>query len=352
MNDSNSGNDVTTDTTAQTLPPAAQVVQMAGGHVISRAIFAVAELGIADCLKDGSGFSAEEIAQATGTNPASLYRLLRFMAGIGFFVEDADKRFSLTPLGAALQSDAPGYARSTVRSLSGPMAWNAWGEFLHSVKTGETAMEKTFGQSVFDYLSTRPEQSTMFNETMLGFHAEEKPAVAASYDFSGVRTLVDVGGGTGNFLATILLANPELRGIIYDLPHVVAEASDQIESKNLSRRCQIVSGSFFESVPSGGDAYLLSHIIHDWDEERCLKILENCRRSMPENGRLLLVEMVIPDGNDFHPSKLLDIMMLAFTGGRERTEQEYADLLAKGGFKLTRVVPTCSAASVIEAEPI
>lgn len=350
MNDSISDR-AATAATAQTLPPPAQVVQMAGGLVISRAIFAVAELGIADYLKDGSR-SSEEIAQATGTHALTLYRLLRFMAGLGFFVEDADKRFSLTPLGAALQSDAPGHARSTVRMLAGSTAWNSWGEFLHSVKTGDTAMEKAFGQTIFDYLSTNPEEATFFNEAMIGFHGAEPPAVAADYDFSGIRKLVDVGGGTGNLLTTILLANPKLRGMLYDLPHVVAEARRQIEMNNLSERCEIVSGSFFESVPSGGDAYLLSHIIHDWDEQKCLKILENCRRAMPDDGRLLLIEMVIPSGNDFHPAKLLDLMMLAWTGGKERTGEEYAALFAKGGFKLTRVFPTQSPVSVIEARPV
>ncbi len=350
MNDSNSDR-AATAATAQTLPPPAQVVQMAGGLVISRAIFAIAELGIADYLKDGSR-SSDEIAKATGTHAPSLYRLLRFAAGLGFFVENADKRFSLTPLGAALQSDAPGYARSTVRMLAGSTAWSAWGEFLNSIKTGETAMEKAFGQPIFDYLSTEPEQAAYFNEAMIGFHGAEPPAVAAAYDFSGIRRLVDVGGGTGNLLTTILLANPELKGMLYDLPHVIAEARSQIEMKNLSERCEIVAGSFFESVPSSGDAYILSHIIHDWDEQKCLQILENCRRAMPDDSRLLLVEMVVPAGNDFHPAKFLDLTMLTFTGGRERTEQEYATLFSKVGFNLTRVVPTESPVSVIEAKPI
>lgn len=350
MNDSNFES-AATDATAQTLPPSAQVVQMAGGHLVSRAIFAVAELGIADYLKDKSR-SSDEIAQATSTHAPSVYRLLRFMAGIGFFVEDAERRFSLTPLGAALQSDAPGYARSTVRMVAGSIAWSAWGEFLHSVKTGETAMEKAFGQSIFDYLSTQPEQASFFNEAMIGIHGAEPPAVAAGYDFSGIRNLVDVGGGTGNLLATILLANPELKGMLYDLPHVAAEARRQIEMKNLSDRCEIVAGSFFESIPSGGDAYILSHIIHDWDEQKCLQILDNCRRAMPDDARLLLIEMVIPAGNDFHPGKLLDLMMLAVAGGMERTVEEYATLFSKAGFNLTRVVPTESPVSVIEAKPV
>lgn len=349
MNDSDSGA-AATNSTVQTLPPSAQIVQMVGGLAISRGIFVLAELGIADYFKDGSQ-SYKEVAQATGTDASSLYRLLRFMASLGFFIEDADKRFSITPLGAALKSDAPGYARSTVRMLAGSTAWGAWGELLHSVKTGEAGIEKAFGQSIFDYLSTQPEQASFFNEAMIGFHGSEPPAVAAAYDFSGIRTLVDVGGGTGNLLTTILQANPELRGMLYDLPHVAEEASQKIKMKNLSDRCDIVQGSFFDSVPSGGDAYMLSHIIHDWDEEKCIKILENCRRVMSNDGTLLLVEMVIPSGNDFHPAKLLDVMMLVFTGGRERTKEQYASLFEKAGFNLTRIVSTESPVSLIEAKP-
>lgn len=345
--DSEKGNNATG---AQALPPSAQVVQMAGGFIVSKVIFAVAELGVADHLKDGSR-SAEELAQDTGTDASSLYRVLRFAASLGFFNEDSEGRFSLTPLGAALRSDDPGHARSAVRTLAGSTFWKAWGEFLHSVRTGETAMEKAFGQPFFDFLSDKPEESTIFNETMIGIHGAEPPAVAAAYDFSGIGTLVDVGGGTGNLLTTILSANPELKGILYDLPHVAEEAREAIEQKNLSARCEVVEGSFFESVPAGGDAYILSHIIHDWDEQKCLKILENCRRAMPGNGRILLVEMVIPEGNEFHPSKLLDMIMLAVAGGKERTVKEYADLFNQAGFKLSAVVPTASPVSVVEGRP-
>jgi hypothetical protein len=353
MRDSSSHSSATAAVSAaveQTLPAHAQVVQMAGGHVIAKGIFAVAELGITDYLKNNSR-SAAEIAQHTNAHAPSLYRLMRAMAGFGFFVEDSEGRFSLTPLGAALQSDAPGHARSTVRMLAGPWMWRSVGEFLHSVKTGESGTEKAFGQSVFDYLGTEPQQASIFNEAMIGIHGSEPPAIAAAYDFSGIRKLVDVGGGTGNLLTTILLANPELKGMLYDLPHVAREARQQIEAKNLSERCEVVEGSFFESVPEGADAYILSHIIHDWDEEKCLKILGNCRRVMNEGDKLLLIEMVIPPGNGFHPGKFLDMVMLSVTGGRERTEQEYAELFAKANLKLTKVVPTDSPVSVIEAQP-
>lgn len=329
----------------------AQVAQMALGHVVARAMYALAELGIPDLLKDGPR-TADEIAQATGMHPPALFRLLRDSAGLGFFVEAADRRFALTPLGAALRSDAPAHGRSLVRALVGPLGWGALGESLHSVKTGEAAMQKVFGQSLFDYLAGAPEVGTLFNEMMIAFHGTEPAAVAAAYDFSSVRTLVDVGGGTGNLLTTILLANPTLRGVLFDVPHVVAEARALIAKKGLSERCEVVEGSFFESVPSGGDAYMMSHVIHDWDEASCVRVLERCRSAMQGRGRLLLVEMVIPPGSGFHPSKVLDLVMLTFTpGGQERTEGDYAALFGKAGLKLTRVVPTASPVSVIEAEP-
>ncbi len=332
-------------------PPHVQVVQMASGHIIAKAIYVLAELGIADHLKDGAR-SSDEIAEATGMHPPSLYRLMRNMTGFGFFVEEEGKRFSLAPLGEALRSDAPGHARSTVRTFAGPVMWEPLGEFLHSVKTGETGVEKVFGQPIFEYLSTRPEEATLFNETMIGVHGGEPPAVAAAYDFSGIQKLVDVGGGTGNLLTTILQAHPHLEGLLYDLPHVAAEAREEIAKKGLSDRCEVAEGSFFESVPEGGDAYMMSHIIHDWNEDQCVQILENCRKAMNKESKLLLVEMVIPAGNEFHPSKLLDLIMLTIPGGKERTADEYADLFSKAGFELTGIVPTASPVSVVEAKPV
>lgn len=337
---------------APMLPPQVQITQMIGGHIVTRALYVFAELGIADILKDAPR-SAGEIAPIAGAQPAPLYRLLRMMAGLGFLVEDAERRFALTPLGDAMQSDAPGHARSMVRLIAGPVGWRVLGEFLHSVRTGEAGAEKALGQSLFDFMTTAPQEATWFNEMMIAFHGAEPPAVAAAYDFSGIGTIVDVGGGTGNLLTTILLANPEVRGVLHDMPHVAAEARALIASRGLSQRCTVSEGSFFAAVPEGGDAYLLSHIIHDWDEVRCLEILTACRRAMNPGGRLLVVEMVIPPGNDFHPSKLSDMIMLAFTpGGCERTAEEYAALFAKAGFALKRVVPTGSLASVVEAMPV
>lgn len=334
---------------APALPPHVQITQMIGGHVVTRAIYAFAELGVADLLKDGPQ-SAEAIAPTAGAQAAPLHRLLRTMAGLGFVTESADRRFALTPLGETLLSDAPGHARSMVRLLAGPFGWRVLGEFLHSVKTGEAGAERALGHSIFDYLTSSPQEATWFNEMMIAIHGGEPPAVAAAYDFSALRTIVDVGGGTGNLLTTILLANPDTRGVLHDMSHVVAQARELIASRGLSDRCTLSEGSFFDFVPEGGDAYVLSHILHDWDEASCLAILGACRRAMGPGSRLLVVEMVIPPGDDFHPSKLSDMIMLAFTpGGCERTAEEYGELFAKAGFTLTRVVPTASPVSVIEA---
>ena len=333
------------------LPAHAQVVQMIFGSVVSRAVYAVAELGIADQLSEGPR-SADDVAQAIDAHAPSVYRLLRTTAGLGLFVQHADGRFSLTPLGEALKSGAPGHARSTVRSVGGPIFWGAMSEFLHSVKTGEDGMMKVFGESFFDFISKQPVEGSLFNEAMIGIHGAEPPAVAAAYDFSGIKTLVDVGGGTGNLLTTILLANPGLSGVLFDAPAVAAEARPAIAAKGLADRCEVVEGSFFDRVPAGGDAYLLSHIIHDWSMDKCITILQNCRHAMEPGGRLLLVEMVIPPGNDLHPGKLLDMVMLGMTpGGTERTAEEYGRLFAKAGFHLARVVPTESAVSVVEGVP-
>jgi hypothetical protein len=325
----------------------AQIVQMTLAPVIAKAMHALAELGIPDYLD--APRSAAEIAHATGTHAPSIYRLLRLTAGVGFVVEDADHRFSLTTLGMALRSDAPGRGRSMARSLNGPMGWGTLAETLHSVRTGEPALDKAFGQSLFEFLTARPSEGTLFNETMIAFHGAEPTAVVSAYDFGGISTLIDVGGGTGHMLTTILRANPQLQGVLYDLPQVAVEARGLIAERGLTDRCQVMEGNFFESVPTGGDAYMMSHIIHDWPEARCLTILDNCRQVMPPSGRLLLLEMVIPTGNEFHPSKLLDMCMLTFTGGQERTEAEYASLLAQAGFRLTRIVPTASPVSVVEA---
>jgi O-methyltransferase domain/Dimerisation domain len=332
----------------QTAPPHAQLIQMAMGHWVSHIIYVVATLGLADHLAQGP-MSADQLARLTGTHAPSLYRLLRTLASLGIVAEDAAGSFGLTSLGEALKTGAPGCARATILTVASDWWISGFGQLLYSVQTGKSGFEKTLGMPIFDWFAQHPEEASMFSETMVGFHGAEPPAVAAAYDFSGLKTIVDVGGATGNLLAAVLGRYPGSRGILYDLPHVVRDAPALLNSRGVADRVTIAAGSFFDSVPAGGDAYLLSHIIHDWSEDQCLTILGNCRRVMNSGSRLLIIEMVIPGGNTPHPGKMLDLMMLVGPGGRERTEPEYGALLGKAGLRLTQVVPTESAVSVVEA---
>ena len=330
------------------LPPHAQLIQMAMGHWVSRIVFLAASLGLADHLADGPK-TADELAGPTGTDATSLYRLMRSLANMGILTEASPRRFALTPLGEALKTGAPGSARPSVLTIASDWWIQGFSELPYSVKTGKSGFEKALGSPIFDWLAKNPEAASLFSETMIGFHGGEPPTIAEAYDFSKVKTLVDVGGASGHLLATILARYPQPRGILFDLPHVVRDAPALLKSRGVADRVTIEAGSFFDRVPSGADAYLLSHIIHDWSEEQCLTILGNCRRAMDPAGRVLIIEMVLPEGDTPHPGKMLDLMMLVGPGGQERTEQEYAALLAKAGFKLMRVVPTASPASVVEA---
>jgi hypothetical protein len=277
---------------------------------------------------------------------------MRALASLGIFTERDDRRFALTPLGEALKTGAPGSARGTVMALCSPWFWHGWEEILYSLQTGKPGFEKAFGMPAFDYLAQHPEEASYFSEAMVGFHGAEPPTVAEAYDFSGCKVVVDVGGATGNMLAAILSRHATPRGILFDMPHVTRDAPPLLKSRGVESRVTIESGSFFEKVPAGGDAYVLSHIIHDWSEDQCLTILGNCRKAMTPASRLLIVEMVLPEGDTPHPGKLLDIVMLVLPGGQERTEAEYASLLGKAGFRLNQVVPTTSAVSVVEAFPL
>jgi hypothetical protein len=324
-----------------------QLVQMATAYWASRMLYVAAKLGIADHLADGPR-SAAALSGATGTHAGALYRLLRALAGLGLLTESDGQQFALTPLGAALKSDA-GPTRATVLTLGGDWAWKGFEHLLYSVETGHSAVEHTLGEPMFDWLGKRPADAALFSETMIGFHGAEPAAIAAAYDFSGLGTLVDVGGASGDLLTTVLARYPHLHGVLFDLPPALVNAAALIAARGLTDRVRIEPGSFFEAVPAGGDAYLLSHVIHDWSEEQCLTILGNCRKVMPPAGRLLIVEMVIPDGNEPHPGKMLDIMMLVAPGGQERTVPEYHALLGKAGFRINKVVATASAVSVVEA---
>jgi hypothetical protein len=332
---------------AEAPPPHAQLIQMAMAHWMSRVVYLAATLNLADHLATGPK-SADELAGPTATDAPSLYRLMRALANLGILSESSTRRFSLTPLGEALKIGAPGSARASVLTLASDWWVQGFGELAYSVQTGKSGFEKALGMPIFDFLAQNPSAASMFSETMIGFHGEE-PAAVATYDFSRFKTIVDVGGATGHLLTTILSRHGQPRGILFDLPHVVRDAPPLLESRGMKDRVTIEEGSFFDRVPQGADAYLLSHIIHDWSEPQCLTILGNCRRAMDPNGRVLIIEMVLPEGDEPHPGKMLDLMMLVGPGGQERTPPEYAALLDKAGFRMTQVVPTASAVSIVEA---
>jgi len=321
---------------------------MATAHWTSHILYVAAKLSVADHLAKEAK-RADELAAVTKTHAPSLGRFMRTLAHLGLVTEDETARFALTPLGEALKTGAQGAARSAVLTLASPWITGGWERLLESVQTGRPGLEQDLGMPIFDWLAMHPEEASLFSETMVSFHGAEPAAVAAAYDFSGMATIVDVGGATGNLLAAILAKHSGCRGILYDLPHVVRDAPKLIQARGLADRVTIEAGSFFERIPHGGDAYLLSHIIHDWTEEQCLTILGHCRRALKPTGRVMIIEMVLPAGNVPHPGKMLDMMMLVGPGGHERTEPEYRDLLNKAGLRLARVIPTDSAVSVVEA---
>jgi SAM-dependent methyltransferase len=332
------------------LPSEVQIIQMGIAIWGARAVYAAARLGLADLLAAGPR-TVEELALATGTHGRSLHRLLRALASQGVLTEAEPRRFALTPLGAALRSDAPGAARATIMTLAGDWQWKAWDHFLYSLQTGMPGMGRAHGMGVFQYLATHPEDGARFNEAMVGLYGSVGSAVVSAYDFSRCQAVVDLGGGTGLLLAEILRAHENGRGILFERPEVIPQARRTIEAANLSARCRVVEGDFFTSVPAGHDTYLLSHVLHDWTDERALAILRNCRDAIANQGRLLIIEAVLPPGDMPHHSKLIDLVMLTVTGGVERSAEEYASLLAAAGFRLLQIHPTTTHQSIVEAVP-
>lgn len=331
--------------------PLVALRRMIVGYRLSQALFVAAELGIADLLKDGPR-SIDALAQATGTHPPSLYRVLRLLASEGVFIEHEQRHFGLTPLAVPLQSDVPGTLRSRALFDSTDCNWRAWGQLRHGVMTGGAVFEHAFEMPFFDYLQQHPSPAVRFDALQADQTLPWARAIVEAYDFSSVGTLVDVGGGYGSLLSAILSAHPRMRGVLYDLPHVIAGAQPRLTATAVTDRCEALAGDFFVAVPPGGDTYLLKHILHDWEDERCLTILQNCRRAMPSEGRLLVVEVIIPPDNEPDYGKYLDLNMMVLLRGQERTEAEYRQLFAASGFTLSRVIATPSEVSVIEGRPV
>jgi O-methyltransferase/methyltransferase family protein len=330
-----------------------ELFRLLAGYRVSQALYVAATLGLADRLADGP-VGSEELARATGTHPGALYRLLRFLAGAGLFLEVAPRRFALTPLGAGLRADAPDSIRPFALMLLDEVHWPAWGQLLHSVRTGETAFARVHGAGFFDYLARHPEAAGIFQRAMTSNTAQSGEAITWAYDFGGIGRLVDVGGGQGLLLATVLRAHPAMRGVLFDRPEVVAGAGATLEAAGVAERCEVVGGDFFRAVPPGGDAYLLRQVVHDWDDARAAVILAHCRGAMGRAGRLLVVERALAsDHRRAMPELHLDLEMLVNLGGLQRTDAEYGALFAAAGFRLSAIVPLGDAAhfSVFEGLP-
>jgi len=338
-----------TTTMKEQLPPEAHMMQTLGACFISQAAYVAAKLGVADLLVENPKPVAE-IAAACGADERSLYRVLRTLAMAGIFLETEPRVFANTPASETLRSDAPNSLRDAAIWIGEEPHWRVYGEMLYSVRTGEAAWKRVHGQDAFPYLfETDRELGDIFNRAMKSFSGTTIPAIIEAYDFSGVGVLADVAGGYGHLLAGVLNRYPQMKGVLFDVPYVLEGAPDLLEKEGVADRVELVRGDFFESIPVRADAYMLKHVIHDWYDEQNIKIMKNIRASMPDDGKVLILDMVIPEGNEPHFGKILDLEMLVSPGGVERTETEFRELLAASGFRLERVVPTKSIVSIVEA---
>jgi len=332
------------------VPPHYQLLQMITGYWLTQSIYVAAKLGIADLVADGPRH-VDELARASGSQPDLLNRVLRALCSVGIFTAHGKDSYGLTPLADLLRSDLPNSMRPQA-IMHGEEQYRAWSDVLHNVRTGEIAFEKEFGKTYFGYLAEHPEADRVFNEAQAGYTKEVAGAVVDAYDFTPFGTVIDVGAGYGPMLLKLLARYPHLRGILFDQPHVAEAAKARIQAAGLGGRCLAEGGDFFVSVPPGGDAYILSLLLHDWDEERSVTILKNIRRGMAPNGRLLVVELVLPEGEAPFFGKWLDLHMAVLLGARERTANEFRQLFAASGFKLQRIVPTSTGMSIVEAVPV
>jgi precorrin-6B methylase 2 len=329
------------------MPPARALHLLLAGMGTARALQVAAQLRVADQLKDGPK-NISQLAADTGTHASSLHRLLRALTSLGVFVEVQDGTFAHTPLSQLLQTDVPGSLHSIAMLQGEPSQWNAWGDLAYSVQTGLPAFDHVHGEDVWTYLASHPEAARIFNEAMVGFTEMAVPAIQA-YDFTPISTLVDVGGGYGALLIKILTAYPQMRGSLIDHPAVIEEAQRRITAAGLAPRCELVSGSFFVDMPKGADAYLLKQILHTWDDQHCIEILQQCRQAMSPDGKVLVLEQVRLPGQAVPTALLQDLQMLAVFSGHERTEQEFRTLFASASLRLTQVITSPTPYSIIEA---
>ena len=328
-----------------------ELMRLLTGYQVSQAISVAASLGIADFLKAGP-VGADELATATGSHPRSLYRLLRALAAVGIFHEGTKQDFSLTAMGERLRSDAAAPVGPLATFIGRPYMWEAWAHLSHSIKTGENAFRNAHGVGNFEYRSQRPDEEVIFDQAMTGNSIGIAEAIMTVCDFSRYRLIVDVGGGQGAMLAAVLAAHAGIRGVLFDQPLVVARAEPVLRTAGVADRCETASGSFFDGVPSGGDAYLLKAVLHDWNDEASISILQRCREAIGANGTLIVIERIIASPNEGPDGKFSDLNMLVEPGGQERTAEEFDALFASASFRLTKLISTGTRFSVIEALPV
>lgn len=333
----------------QPLPPEAMIMQLATGAFVAQAVWCAAALDIADHLADGPR-SAADLADASRADAHSMYRLLRALASVGVFAEAGERTFVNTPVSETLREDSPMSHKAMVLMLGDPGHGHVISDMLYSVRTGKPAWEHVHGVPVFEYAYEKNREfGDLFNQAMTSFSRQTIPAILTNYDFNGAGVIADIAGGVGHLLGAVLQKYPDARGVLFEIPPVLEAAPSMLDSYGVSDRVELVAGDFVESIPVEADIYMLKHIIHDWYDDKNRKILGNIRESMPDGARILIIDAVIPPGNDPHPGKILDLEMLISPGGMERTEGEFRTLLEGSGLRLSRIVPTPSPVCVVEA---
>ena len=328
--------------------PGAALLGMISSYRVTQALHVAAKLGLADQLKEGPRH-VDELAAATGAHPRAIHRLMRALASVGVFTEQAPETFGLTPMADLLRRDVPGSLHGQAVLVGEPWVWQVSGELLESVRTGAPSHARIFGVDIWQYLAQHPEAQAIFDAAMTSLSSLETDAIVAAYDFSERNKVVDVGGGEGALLAAILRAHSHIEGFLFDQPPVVASAKAFLAKAGLDARCKTIDGDMFAAVPPGGDLYLLKRVLHDWDDDKAVAILRACRAAMIDGARLVLAEPMIPPGDAPHPAKFLDLQMLVSQGGHERTAAQFASLLATAGFAIERIVPTRFLLMLVEA---
>lgn len=333
-------------------PGGINAMELLTGAWTAQCIYVAVKLGIPDVLADGP-LAADEVARRVNAESDAVYRLMRALASRGVLRHRRDDKFKLTGIGKSLRSDGGiGSVAGMALFLGHPLRWEDWGNLLYSVQTGKPSVEMLRGKPFFEYLKENPDLAESFNNAMTAGSEIAIYAVLASYDFSGHRTIIDVGGGHGRLLSMILAKAPNARGVLYDLPSVVDGAGPEMQKAGVTDRCEVVGGSFFDSIPEGGDVYVMKNIIHDWNDDESMRILNNVRASIPPNGKLLLVESVLPERASSDLGLMIDLEMLIAVGGKERTRTEWANLLSRAGFRLNRVIHTAAPTAIVEAVPV